>query len=267
MRQRNQTRSESPLLEIEGSEGCRLFIRLVPYGQTIRLWLPEAVAASPKDPVVPPPGFHYSRVPTSSHELGADGFWEFGEDNGQLQYISRSKVAESGERLDIKLTFVNRTAHDWGHAGAAPCLAPPPAFQDDGLRRTYVVDFQGKLRVLGELVDGYNYNVISVRGGTEVGPLPGMDPQWRYHNLWLADVEIMTEANDGRYTLVKAFETASCVCTGFHGPCIHSQAVVWDIPAGGQKSVRGIVALVAGHAADGYACYLRWRESLAPQAP
>ncbi len=258
-----QSQPVLPLLEVVRGEGCRLFVRLVPYDQIATFWLPEAVGAGPKDPTAPsPPGFNYDRVPTSAYALGADGVWEVAEDNGQLRYVSRARVIKGGGRLDIELTFVNKTAHDWGHVGAAPCLAPPPAFQDDGLRRTYVVGPEGMLCVLGELVDGYNYNVISVRGGEKQGPSPGTDPQWRYHNIWLADVVIMTEGNDGRYTLVKAFETASSVCTGFHGPCIHSQASARDIPAGGKKTVRGILALVTGRAADGYAYYLAWRQSL-----
>jgi hypothetical protein len=256
-----------PLLEVEPSGGFTLNLVLLPYRkETIFFLLPEGVTASPEDPDVPgPEGFHWTRKSKQDYSLGEDGWWILSEENPGLRYTSRARVNKTGERLDMELSAVNMTKYPWRFVNFSPCVGPPNSFRDPGLRRTYVLGNNGKLQAVGSMVDHYNYNIISVQGGP--GPNPKMKPYWRFRDLRLPETLIMTEASDGRYTLVKAFEKASSVITGVTGPCIHSEAMTRPVAPGETTTVRGFLALVAGNAKSGKEYYQEWKRLLhAPES-
>ena len=261
-RNRGTVRSPKPLLELSPAGGFTLNVTLLPYGkETVFFLLPEGVAATPESrEAAQPEEFHWTRKNTQDYSLDENGWWTFSEENASLKYTSRARVSGTGERMDIELTVFNKTTYPWRFVGFSPCVGPPNSFRDPGLYRTYILDNHGKLRTVGSLVNHYNYNIISVQGAP--APKPGMKPYWRFRDLRLVETLIMTEANDGRYTLVKAFEKASGVVTGVTGPCIHSEAMAGAVASGDSATIRGFLALVAGNAKSGQKYYREWKHLL-----
>ena len=252
------------VLEIRPAVGHVVRAALLPYGgQELVFRLPEAVGVmAERSEDRQPPRLDASRHAAGCFSLTADGWWAHVEKDEGLCCEARTRIGANGQRIDIELGAANETQYAWESVRFAPCVAPPQPFCDPEVSRTYVVDSHGKLTALADLVDGYPYNVISVRGGPPVGPTPAMAPSWHYPDLRLADTVIVTEADDGRFSLVLSFEKASAVCTGFHGPCIHSQAMIGRLAPGERGTVRGYLALVAGDATDGLEYHRRWVSGL-----
>ena len=250
-----------PLLRVSTPGLFHLHIQLVPYGDaSVDLRLPEAFSPSIKDPTAPKiPIFNWDRKGGPDYKKGKNGWWTITEENGSIQNTSRARVNRTGERLDMVFEVRNMTKYDWNHVGYAPCVAPPEPFHDPGLKRTYIVDEKDNLVVLGPLVDGYNLNVISFRGSPRFKS-SRKTTGFRGQDLQSAEHVIMTEAKDRRYTLVTAFERASGLCTGYHGPCIHSQAKTGEVKAGGSATVRGFMALVKGRAPKALDYYHKWKK-------
>ena len=257
---------DEPALTLKPVSGHFFKFVFTPYeSKTAFLRIPESMYIKFAEPdklqEVP---FEYYRKDSPDYKIGDDGWWHQSESVENAAYDARVRVNKEEDRIDIEYTATNKMAVDWKYSWYRTCIAPPAPFKDPGLKRTYVVDRHGKFRKLGDMLD-WDYNLISIEGDRSSAtllPPTHWGGKWRYPDLRLAETVIMTEAKDGRYTLVTAFEKAYALETGFHGPCIHSDGKTGPIPAGSKAKLRGFVALVKGNAAEGLKYYQKWKESL-----